>query len=421
MKIGLQTWGTEGDIRPFVALAGGLSAGGHDVTLAVTSLDLKDYSSDGFEGGFRVIDAHDTYRQWGRDRLLSLKERLMVLPPLQQLESMFGELFDPAVDEMYETAKQLCRDNDVLIGHYLIHPAQLAALKQGRRYATVALNPDLYPSRDRPPRPLPNLGVWMNPLLWKLIGGMANRLLLKYVNRLCGPEGHPANDLFSEVWQSKRLTLIASSPILFPRPADWGDHLNICGFFGMPDNPDGRDIPEDLRNFLADGDPPVFMTFGSATPVEMREAEALFAETVKIAGCRAIVQTQNNGTSNTADDPGIYRIGFVPYHELLPHCALVVHHGGAGTTHCAAMAGRPSVVVEHFGDQGFWGSQLQRAGLTNRVLHRRSVTPKTLAAEIRKILGSAIMKQRAEAVGESMRKENGVKRAVELIEERLGD
>jgi UDP:flavonoid glycosyltransferase YjiC (YdhE family) len=63
---------------------------------------------------------------------------------------------------------------------------------------------------------------------------------------------------------------------------------------------------------------------------------------------------------------------------------------------------------------------LRRAGLANRVLHARSVTAKRLAAEVRKGLDSPAMKRRAEAVGESMRKENGVKRAVELIEERLG-
>jgi len=419
MKIGLQTWGTEGDVRPFVGLASGLSAGGHDVTLAVTSLDLKDYSSDGRAGGFRVIDAHGTYRQWGRDRLLSIKERLMALPPLEQLTRMFEEVFEPAVEEMYETARQLCRDNDVVVGHYFTYPVQLAARKQGRPYGCLAFNPDLYASRYWPPSQLPDLGVWINPWLWKLSSRIANRLLLKPVNRLCSREGHPVHDLFSEVWQSKPLTLIASSPMLFPRPPDWGAHLQICGFFGPPGNPDGWTMPEDLRSFLAGSDPPVFMSFGSATPPGRRETDVLFVEAAKTAGCRAIVQLPGNGTPGTADDPEIYRIGYVPYQELLPHCALVVHHGGAGTTHCAALAGRPSVVVEHFGDQSFWGARLRRAGLANRVLHRKSVTAKSLAAEIRKGLSSPAMKRRAEAFGESMRKENGVRRAVELIEERL--
>ena len=389
------------------------------MTLVVTSLDLEDYSSHGRAGGFRVIDAQDTYRQWGLDRLSSIKERFMALPPLKQMTHMYEELFEPAVDEMYATAGQLCRDNDVVIGHFIAHPVRLAALKQGRPYGAVVLNPDIYPTRHRPPGQFPNLGAWMNPWLWKLAGGIANKLLLQYVNRLYGPEGHPAKDVFSEVWQSKRLTLIAASPMLVQRPPDWGDHLQLCGFFGPPDTPEGWAMPEDLRRFLAEGEPPVFMSFGSVTHFGMREAEELFVEAVKAAGCRAIVQLPGSERAGAADHPHLYRIGYVPYQQLLPQCALVVHHGGAGTTHHAALAGCPSIVVEHAGDQIFWGTQLRRAGLSNRVLHRRSVTAKSLAAEIRKGLSSPAMKRRAEAVGASMRNENGVKRAVQLIEERL--
>ena len=45
MRIGLQTWGSEGDIRPFFALAEGLQKAGHNVTLVVTSAEDKDYTS----------------------------------------------------------------------------------------------------------------------------------------------------------------------------------------------------------------------------------------------------------------------------------------------------------------------------------------------------------------------------------------
>ena len=44
MRIGLQTWGSEGDIRPFVALADGLNEAGHEVTLVITSVEHKDYA-----------------------------------------------------------------------------------------------------------------------------------------------------------------------------------------------------------------------------------------------------------------------------------------------------------------------------------------------------------------------------------------
>ena len=53
MRIGIQPWDTDGEIRPFIALAGGLSSAGHDVTIAVTSADNKDYSDLGEVLDFR--------------------------------------------------------------------------------------------------------------------------------------------------------------------------------------------------------------------------------------------------------------------------------------------------------------------------------------------------------------------------------
>src|SRR5260370_34314540 len=47
MRILLQTWGTDGDIRPFIALGAGLVLRRHTVTLAVGSLDDKDYGGTG--------------------------------------------------------------------------------------------------------------------------------------------------------------------------------------------------------------------------------------------------------------------------------------------------------------------------------------------------------------------------------------
>ena len=54
MKIGIQTWGTEGDVRPFIALSGGLSAAGHDVTLAVTEITNKRFTSFCKRLGFTI-------------------------------------------------------------------------------------------------------------------------------------------------------------------------------------------------------------------------------------------------------------------------------------------------------------------------------------------------------------------------------
>ncbi len=419
MKIGLQTWGSEGDIRPFLALAGGLSARGHEVTLAVTSVDTKDYSSYASSLGFSIVHAHDTYAKWGAERLSRVKQDVIQAKQMEQVTRLYDDLLEPAVDEMYAASTRLCEDSDAVLGYFIAHPLQTAALKRGRPYAPMVWSPDIFPSRYRSPSTLPDLGRWVNPWWWKLAAAITNKMLLKYINRLRTREAvPPANDVFADAWQSKPLTLIAASPTLFQRPADWGDHLQVTGFLALPEDTKEWVMPEDLRRFLDAGAPPVYMTFGSMPA--SRPAAELFLEAARAAGCRAIVQARWDAIPHPGNDPNIHRLESAPHDKIFPRCSLVVHHGGAGTTHSASLAGCPSLIVEHFGDQIFWGTQLERVGLTTRLLHRRSLTPKTLAAEIRKVLASPAMRERARQVGEAMRGEDGVGRAVGVVEGRMG-
>lgn len=115
----------------------------------------------------------------------------------------------------------------------------------------------------------------------------------------------------------------------------------------------------------------------------------------------------------------IFFINRAPHSRIFPFCSAVVHHGGAGTTHSALAAGCPSIVVAHVSDQMFWGNELTRLGVGPKILHRRSLTAEKLADRIRTTLNSRPMRQKAQALGQSMRKEDGVGLAVRLIEHRF--
>jgi UDP:flavonoid glycosyltransferase YjiC (YdhE family) len=81
---------------------------------------------------------------------------------------------------------------------------------------------------------------------------------------------------------------------------------------------------------------------------------------------------------------------------------VVIHHGGAGTSQAATIAGCPSIVVEHSSDQPLWGSVLQRIGIAPKLLHRRSITAKKLARTIKIVLGAPAMAKKAKAIGTIM-------------------
>ena len=147
-----------------------------------------------------------------------------------------------------------------------------------------------------------------------------------------------------------------------------------------------------------------------------REITQLLIKAVRQVGCRAIIQSNWDELVELPEFPDIYRIISAPHHHIFPHCAVVIHHGGAGTSQAATIAGCPSIVVEHSSDQPLWGSVLQRIGIAPNLLHRRSVTAKKLARTIRTVLDTPAMAEKAKAIGTIMQQEDGLGCAIELIE-----
>lgn len=421
-KIGLQTWGTDGDINPFIALAGGLAAAGHDVTLAITCAERKSYRHLAETLGFRLIPAGYIWAD-DADLLKKTQKIFGTANQIKQLDLLIEEVLQPGIDGMYDVSRALCAENDLLIGHFAVHPLQLAAEVARKPYMTVSLNHALIPSTRMPPPPpglIPNLGPLLNYFFWNIAIMVLNRSILPSINRLRLREGISPVPSFRDIWESPAGNLIAVSPsICAPDPA-WGQHQHICGFFMIPDTAHRWDMPGGLARFLADGPPPVYLTLGSMASIErdpgrVTEAARLLVDAAKAARCRAIIQADWEHVSGIPEDPAIYRTAATPHAQIFPRCAAVVHHGGSGTTQTALLCGRPSVIVAHILDQYFWANELKRLGVGAGRLDRRTVTPVKLGRDIRRVLDTPAMAARAEILGAKLRAEDGVATAVTII------
>ncbi len=120
--------------------------------------------------------------------------------------------------------------------------------------------------------------------------------------------------------------------------------------------------------------------FGSmiASDPNPREITQLLIKAVRLAGCRAIIQSNWDELDELPEFPEIKRVINAPHHPIFPHCAVVIHHGGAGTSQAATIAGCPSIVVEHSSDQPLWGSVLQRIGIPRNFCTGDRSPPKSL-------------------------------------------
>ncbi|HET9702829.1 MAG TPA: glycosyltransferase [Vicinamibacterales bacterium] len=415
MRIGIQTWGSEGDIRPFVALGHALTRRGHHVELLYTEIGSRRYEAVAEALGFSaravaspvVADERELYE-------IGLKA-INTRNELEQGLWISRRLLEPVIPQVYEAGLELARRNDVVVQHFILHGARAAADKIGTPVVTVALAHMLVESRYIHPSGLPNLGEWGNVLEWKIARVALNRTLLKDVNRWRAHVGLPAfAELLGDGWASHRLHLIASSPALIDRPSDWPAWNQLCGFLHLPSHEHETLAPE-VEAFLASGPAPVFMGFGSLMPLgthHLTDTVAVLEAAARQAGRRAIIQAE-------IDRPATADVLFVrrtPHARVFPRCAAIVHHAGAGTTHTTLKSGVPSVPVPHVSDQFSWSSELHRLGVAPKPLRRTKLTAAALASRIRESAGNVSMMAAARRIQARMATDDGPVTAAMMIE-----
>jgi sterol 3beta-glucosyltransferase len=321
MRIGLYTWGSEGDVRPFVALAAGLASRGHDVRLGYSAIDGRDWSAVCEPLGFRA-------RAVGADAIANARARggphddalLGKGNPAKQIYDVVVGLLDPVVEAMWTDAQESAADLDVAVVHLLAHPAMTTALSRGIPVATVQPAP-VTPTRELPPLGAPDV-PWLRPLAWWLADRVARLWLVPRINVFRVRAGlRPLTAMFSA--KEVALSLTCVSPTLVPRPADWPAHEVITGFFELPSRAHAWERPEALDRFLASGEPPWLMGFGSMLAMpgeETRHCVRTMIEAVDRAGARALVQAPFAELPDMPESPRVFRLGRAPHAEILPLC-----------------------------------------------------------------------------------------------------
>ncbi|MCK5828838.1 MAG: glycosyltransferase family 1 protein [Methylococcales bacterium] len=412
MKIGIQTWGSNGDIRPMIALADGLQKAGHTVTLVVSSLDNRSYAKECAE--FNI--SYQQIPECIDFDLEAFAQQTFRMNILQWLEALLDIAFFPYEAIIYQTSKQLVDNNDLVIGHHFLYPLKIAAIKQNKPFYSVTFCHTVIPSANQPPFRFPNLGKRLNLLQWYLFDYGFDFFLKNKFTKLWDNEGLPKiKHVLSQLLCSDQLNLVAVDPIFCPTRNEWPEQHYACGFLNMNTKNDAWAINKNLQQFLDSGSAPVYMTFGSLQQSVPEWSMELFINATQLAGCRAIIQTSSKKYSVNSQLDNIFFIGRHPHHTLFKHCAAIVHHGGAGTTHSASLCGRASIVIPFMDEQLFWACTLEQLGLAPKPLPAKKANEKQLAARINTVLSNNNYQTNAIKIGSNMDENQGVKNAVKLI------
>ncbi len=408
MKIVMVGWGTTGDVYPVLALAKRLLERGHQVRVCALTLFKDKVLEIGAE--FYEIEVAFDLEEFhaAMDAIIPKRD------PLAMMRLIVEEGIVQRGEKWYQDCLAAMKGADLVICHSVDIPAQEAAIRNGVPWLTVTYCPAIIKCLDFAPYPFPNWGRLFNAVVWKVaqlrLGSSIDPLFNQFIVSV---GGKPRDSVMLEGMYSPSLNLIAASPVLCP-PANFAPNHQFTGVWHLA-SPSYVPPPE-LVDFLAEGPPPIIITFGSMGGSNGRETTEILIDTIKKINQRAIIQAGWGKLGTQKALPDIFCTDYVPHQWLFPQGCCVVHHGGAGTTASVCRAKVPSVVVAHNADQPYWGKRLSDLGVAPKHLHRRNLTPERLAKRIQKVLDTPAMKERAGVLGKQMESEDGLTTAVEMIE-----
>ena len=404
MKVIVATYGTEGDARPFAALCRGLIDAGHEARLLADAATL---------GSARALGVPTTALAGDiRGALAADRDVGGVVAKgggFNATARALATIANANAESWLSTIVEVGEGCDAVVGAGL---AAFAGFSAAEVLGAKAVGAGMIPITPTAAFPSPFLPpIWVPRWLNRASHAFVNAMLWKaFRNKTNAARARFKLPPRKAVWTDLPM-LYGVSPALLPAPPDWPTNVRLCGQW-LARRSDWTPPPA-LASFLAAGDAPIYIGFGSMTGFDQRRLmDALIAA---LAGRRALFHAGWSGFDSKALPGNVFAIEDTPHDWLFPRTAAVIHHGGSGTSHSAARAGAPSIVTPFAGDQFFWAERLRLAGVAPAAVDGRRPTAEAFARAL-DFAASAPVLGRARTLGERMRAEDGVANAVAAIE-----
>lgn len=408
LSVLLCTFGSAGDVYPFISLGKALKKRGHRPRLLANP-----YFSPAIErAGLELLPFGDaeTYRRGEADPRL--------WNPRTGLRVIMEEGVIPALRPMFDRIAAQPREGLVLAAGYLAFGARLAAERFGLPMATVCLQPMVFGSTYAPPRMagLPDLRWLPRPVTAWLFDQLAKRLtdplIAGPLNTLRAELGLPPVRDVLHTWAHSPELCLCMFPEWFgvPQP-DWPSCAVTTDF---PLDDGGGEPSAELRAFVEAGPAPLVFTAGSA----MHHAGQYFEKAVQAAQLlgRRLVLVAKAGEQIPARLPeGVFHAGYAPFGWLFGKAAIVGHHGGIGTTAQCLQAGVPQLLTPFNFDQPDNAYILKRLGVAE-VLPPGGFRADRAAAAIKRLLESPGVAEACRNAAERCRQGTGPDMAVDALE-----
>jgi sterol 3beta-glucosyltransferase len=415
VRYAIITYGSRGDVQPYIVLALGLMNRGHEVTLLAPE-NFKDFVED---YGVPFYPLHGN-----SEELLYTPECLRFLKTGNTFSLMLymqkaGRKIQPLINRDMLAGSL---DADILIASVLcIVWVRSIAEKLNKRWGIVQLNPPTMPTEKFPFAGLaffnsPRYNLFTYRLLWFLHW----QLIKKDVNKFRISLGlSPVKiSLLDKMSHENIFNLYAFSPQLIARPDDWDSNIDITGFLTL--SAESREthemdvIPEDLKQWLQEGKKPIYIGFGSMPVPNAELFGVILNEIISGTNQRIIFCKGWSAISGLPMHSNLFTVNYINHEWLFPQCSAAVIHGGIGTIAAVLKAKIPVIIVSVFADQPWWGKIIEDKNLGVHIPFKKLTTQKLLKAI--DATQTPEMRKSVSETGEKINNEDGLKRSLDAIE-----
>ncbi len=405
MHITILAMGSRGDILPYAVLGQGLGAAGHHVRFITFENFAPLVAQHGLDFHPVEGDAQALVSGAGANAFALFRA--------------FGSLGDAYVRAF---SAPILRETDLILNQL---PVGLFGFDLAEAFkvplvlaAVIPLaRTRAFPLMGAPRLPLPGYNRVTHLLGEQIAWQMFRATINRWRRQVLGLAPQPLTGYFNQLGTERVPILNGFSSHVVPRPDDWGEHIHLTGYWFPEDR--AWQPPADLQAFLEAGEPPVFIGFGSMPVRNPQKTTRILLEALKASGRRGILHAGWGGLGTQVLPDDVFMIDYAPYSWLFPRMAMVIHHGGSGTTAAALRAGVPSCVVPLLFDQFYWGARTAELGVGPAPVNFRQLSVERLREAIEQGTGDARLRQRARELGGQIRAEDGIENATRLIEEIL--
>lgn len=407
MRVLLIPVGSAGDVHPFVGIGMEMKRRGHSVTVLTSGyfrsmIEKAGLSFEELSTAEQFLKAAEDPHLWDPIRGFSVIAEMVVkfVPPMVDFIKRFN-----------------IPGRTIVAGGSLAFGARIAEERWGIPTATIHLQPGVLRSVYDPP-------ILAGPRIPKWFPSPWIRAYYKLIDRVADRPLHPINDYrrefhlprvqgFMGSWlHSPRMTIGLFPEWFAPPQKDWPISLHLTGFPFF----DGKGVEEvspDTEPFLNAGSPPIIFTAGSA----MRFDKKFFEESdraVRLIGCRAAYLTRFPEQLPFQISVTAKHLSYVPFSQIFPRAAAIVHHGGVGTTAQAFLSGRPQLVVPRAHDQFDNAARVQKLGAGWSLKYSR-YSRRTVANLLKRLVSDKKISENGKRLA-GMCATDGISRAADLLE-----